>query len=153
MNIADIPERVVKRVAACAPQEWGEECVDWFLSVGSHGYGQIGWGGAGGERGLVLAHRLSYCMYNGEIPDDMTVDHTCRRRACWNPRHLRLLDNVANATDNGNGRKTHCPRGHPYSGDNLIVRRGARFCRTCDKMWKNGWRVVDNTWEKQSKEK
>lgn len=29
--------------------------------------------------------------------------------------------------------KTHCPHGHPYSGDNLVVyeREGARRCREC----------------------
>lgn len=27
--------------------------------------------------------------------------------------------------------KTHCPQGHPYSGDNLRVYRGKRSCREC----------------------
>lgn len=27
--------------------------------------------------------------------------------------------------------KTHCPRNHPYSGDNLIIDGGKRKCRTC----------------------
>lgn len=29
--------------------------------------------------------------------------------------------------------KTHCPKGHPYSGDNLIIQpsNGARKCRAC----------------------
>jgi hypothetical protein len=29
--------------------------------------------------------------------------------------------------------RTHCPHGHPYSGDNLIFnsRSGARACRSC----------------------
>lgn len=26
---------------------------------------------------------------------------------------------------------THCPNGHPYSGDNLIVEDGKRKCRSC----------------------
>jgi len=30
-----------------------------------------------------------------------------------------------------NGARTHCPQGHPYSGDNLVVERGRRVCRTC----------------------
>lgn len=32
-------------------------------------------------------------------------------------------------------RKTHCPRNHPYSGDNLIERDGRRFCRECVRGW------------------
>lgn len=32
----------------------------------------------------------------------------------------------------GNALKTHCPNGHPYSGDNLYVTKaGHRQCRTC----------------------
>lgn len=27
--------------------------------------------------------------------------------------------------------KTHCPKGHPYSGDNLLVHNGCRSCREC----------------------
>ncbi len=31
--------------------------------------------------------------------------------------------------------KTHCPQGHPYSGDNLYIvpGRGWRYCRECMK--------------------
>lgn len=30
--------------------------------------------------------------------------------------------------------RTHCPKGHPYAGDNLYVnRRGWRLCRTCNR--------------------
>ena len=62
----------------------------------------------------------------------MTVDHKCHNRVCCNPSHLRLLTNVENATDNLQGRKTHCPHGHPYWGENLYVSpRGDRRCRTC----------------------
>lgn len=33
---------------------------------------------------------------------------------------------------NQNVVKTHCPKGHPYSGYNLIVKRGGRrYCREC----------------------
>ena len=30
-------------------------------------------------------------------------------------------------------KKTHCPQGHPYAGDNLYIHptRGLRYCRTC----------------------
>jgi hypothetical protein len=35
---------------------------------------------------------------------------------------------------NANKMKTHCPQGHPYSGDNLIVKKtGSRGCRQCRK--------------------
>lgn len=46
--------------------------------------------------------------------------------------------------------KTHCPQGHPYSGENLIVwvnpaGRPRRYCRICNdryrKRWARLWRV------------
>lgn len=66
----------------------------------------------------------------------MTIDHICRNRRCCRPDHLRLLTNTANATDNGQGRKTHCPKGHPYEGDNLRIYTNpkgqtCRKCRAC----------------------
>ncbi len=33
--------------------------------------------------------------------------------------------------DHHNGKKTHCPEGHPYAGTNLMWNGVARRCRTC----------------------
>ena len=34
------------------------------------------------------------------------------------------------------GTETHCPQGHPYSGDNLIITsNGGRACRECKRDW------------------
>jgi len=34
-----------------------------------------------------------------------------------------------------NGDKTHCPQGHPYSGENLRVNKktGHRYCKQCSR--------------------
>jgi hypothetical protein len=42
--------------------------------------------------------------------------------------------------------KTHCPQGHPYEGDNLIVRRQKggginRMCRICRRSNSNAWKA------------
>jgi hypothetical protein len=40
-------------------------------------------------------------------------------------------------------KKTHCHRGHPYSGDNLIIKRdGSRDCRECDRARQRKWRTT-----------
>ena len=31
-----------------------------------------------------------------------------------------------------NARKTHCKRGHPLSGENLLIQAEQRKCRTCE---------------------
>lgn len=68
-----------------------------------------------------------------------TIDHLCRVHLCVNPSHLEQVTPYEN-TMRGEGvavknsRKTHCPRGHPYEGDNLLrsqLRYGARACKTC----------------------
>lgn len=103
-------------------------CWPWTLSVGSHGYGNAYDGVT-----VRVPHRCAWELVYGRILNGLTVDHLCRNRRCCNPAHLRLLTNEANAKDNGNARKTHCPRGHEYDDENTYVSpvSGHRACRTC----------------------
>ena len=107
---------------------WTTDCWPWQQSTGSHGYGQT-WDGIT----VRLAHRVAWALYhNRQVPDGMTIDHTCHNRICCNPAHLRVLTNLANSTDNGQRRKTHCPHGHEYTPGNTRTNvRGHRFCRQC----------------------
>jgi HNH endonuclease len=94
---------------------------------------------------MVLAHRVAFSLWVGPIPEGMTVDHICRNRKCQNPNHLRLLSNLDNARDNGQSRKTHCPRGHEYSPENTWVDPdGARRCRECARIVKREWTAKHN---------
>jgi hypothetical protein len=93
----------------------------------------------------VKAHRLSFALFKGKIPKGLYVLHTCDRPLCINPEHLWLgtaKDNMLDMSDKGRSPKqknTHCPKGHPLSGENLRMpkpKRGNhrpwRRCRTCD---------------------
>jgi hypothetical protein len=44
----------------------------------------------------VLAHRYSYEIHVGPIPDGMFIDHRCHNRKCVKPEHLRLATNKQN---------------------------------------------------------
>lgn len=83
------------------------------------------------------AHRVSYETFVGPIPDGLVIDHLCRFRHCINPEHLEPVTARVN-TLRGEGvlmnkRKTHCPKGHPYTDYNTIFNsRGWRVCRQCD---------------------
>ncbi len=90
-----------------------------------------------------LAHRLSYELVKGEIPDGLVIDHTCRNTLCVNPDHLEpvtqrenlLRGNTENAKNNA---KTHCLRGHEFTPENTYLRddgkRRTRHCRLCAKI-------------------
>lgn len=40
--------------------------------------------------------------------------------------------------------KTHCPKGHPLSGDNLIINsKGARVCKICQRAAQKAWREAN----------
>jgi hypothetical protein len=106
------------------------DCWEWTGSL-NKGYGQ--WSAR-------MAHRLVWEVLVGPIPDGLTLDHLCRNSRCVNPDHLEPVTQAENNRRGygwpaANARKTHCPEGHPYSGRNLILFRGSRYCRECKGEW------------------
>lgn len=113
-------------------------CWLWLASVWRRsGYGRIHYGTGHGKS--LRAHRVSYELYCGPIPSGLLVLHRCDVRSCVNPNHLFLgthTDNVRDAVKkkrNYEVRRTHCPKGHPYSPENTRMHAGARECKTCDR--------------------
>ena len=114
-------------------------CIDWTASVNNKGYATF----TVAPGRTVVAHRYAYEVHVGPIPAGMVLDHLCRNRACVNPDHMEPVtqsENLLRAVGMGraNARKTHCPAGHPYSGDNLYLApsRPNRMCRTCRRVSK-----------------
>lgn len=62
-------------------------CWLWTGATGGKGYGFIK---RPGERRQIYAHRLSYIIHVGDIPDGMMVCHTCDTLLCVRPTHLFL---------------------------------------------------------------
>ncbi len=83
---------------------------------------------------LQLSHRVAYEETIGPIPTGLDIDHLCRNHSCYNPEHLEPVTRKENVRrGKGHGSEAHCPRNHPYSGDNLLVVKNGkgRECRTC----------------------
>lgn len=81
----------------------GTGCWLWAGAGTDNGYGVM-WG----EYRKEYAHRVSYLLYNGPIPDDMQVLHRCDTPLCVNPEHLFLgtvSDNMKDCSAKGRQRK------------------------------------------------
>jgi hypothetical protein len=48
------------------------------------------------EQKSVAAHRYSYEIFKGSIPDGLQLDHLCMNRLCVNPKHLEPVTNSEN---------------------------------------------------------
>jgi len=110
------------------------ECIEWDGYRSKYGYGLTGT-----KRSRV--HRLAWEKEYGPIPEGMVVRHACDNPSCYNVDHLVLgtqADNVRDMVErgrHGNGRKTRCPAGHPYTEENTRIESGnRRRCRECDRL-------------------
>ena len=123
-------------------------CWVWQGSDNGTGYGQIS-----KNYKKIYVHRLSYQIHTGDIPDGMTVHHSCMNTLCVNPGHLELVTRGENTLMGyainvaASKRKaiTHCRYGHEYNEKNTYVSGGSRHCRSCRLR-----RVKESKWRVQS---
>lgn len=96
-----------------------DECWEWKGYLMPNGYGQLKV-----KQKNVYAHRYSYELHYGRIPDNLLVCHKCDNRKCVNPRHLFLGTQKDNVHDmDRKGRRVVKP------GTQKITRKDAENIR------------------------
>lgn len=99
-------------------------CWIWKGRLDRNGYGRLSG---------YWAHRVSYQINVGDIPDGYQLDHLCRVRSCVNPSHMEVVTPSVNTT-RALSVRVNCPSGHPYIPDNTWRDKyGHRHCRQCNR--------------------
>lgn len=130
-----------ERLANMTDKDEQTGCIVWRGAVDKRGYGRIaddtGW--------YDMAHRLSYKLNVGEIPDGLVIHHKCYNTRCVNPEHLESTTHYDNVVTKGktnasylNSIKTHCNKGHEFRESNIYWHTNKwgkknRTCKVCHK--------------------
>jgi hypothetical protein len=79
-----------------AKKKGDEECWPWTGICDEYGYGRVHF-----MTSKIKAHRVSYEMVNGPIPEGLIIRHKCDNPNCVNPSHLCVgtqKDNMQDAS-------------------------------------------------------
>ena len=114
-------------------------CREWQGALNNKGYGVRRAVGPSGSKQNVYVHRWIMAQIHGwPALLGKQVNHHCDNPRCFRFDHLFIGSAEANMRDmTSKGRhwqqlKTHCPRGHELTGENLVQSRlPIRRCRTC----------------------
>ena len=87
-----IADRFWPKVTKLGP----DDCWLWTAKKDRRGYGLFSTNGPGEE---CLAHRVSWTLYFGPVPNGSRVLHRCDVTACVNPSHLFLGSAQDNSDD------------------------------------------------------
>ena len=103
-------DQIVARFMSHVSSEPESGCLLWTGGLtGTHkwGYGRFRLN----RDTKISAHRLSWLLWRGDIPEGMLVLHTCDKPTCVNPQHLFLGTHKDNRQDCIRKGRTNLPTG------------------------------------------
>lgn len=107
------PDHLAKRLANGAQINETTGCWEWQKHRNNYGYGKLTVSGRG-----VYAHRLSYELCNGSIPQGMDLMHKCDNPRCINPDHLSVGTRSQNMKDCSTRGRAKIPTSKSYGESN-----------------------------------
>lgn len=144
VNNPESREKLEQRFKAKFTQTSDKDCWNWLAYKDKNGYGELN------VKGKALsAHRISWILEKGIIPEGLHIDHLCRNPACVNYNHMEPVTQKVNSLRGKglpaiNKRKTTCWRGHALNEDNvyLEIKRTSvmRHCIECCKIIKQAYK-------------
>lgn len=133
------------------------DCWEWTGHRDRFGYGRVN----SRHFPTKIAHRVSYLMNVGAIPDGLDVRHCCDNPACVRPGHLELGTDQDNTNDKVSRGRQRGPRGERAPASKLTedqvlailddqrtqaaiaaeygVTQGAVSAIKCRRNWKHLW--------------
>lgn len=88
-------------------------CWVWLAARHKFGYGRLSLPGRPSRH--IYAHRFSWILHYGSIPDGLCVLHRCDNPACANPEHLFLGTRCDNCHDRENKGRGTFGETHPQA--------------------------------------
>ncbi len=113
MKSITLTNKDIERFWSKVDRSGKNECWNWKAHLNNKGYGVLGVG-----RELMLAHRISWTIENGEIPAGMEILHRCDNPCCVNPNHLisgTHHENILDMLRKGRYKKSFIFRGESHT--------------------------------------
>lgn len=99
-----------------------DQCWEWQGALTDRGYGRWGYS----KRGTIRAHRASFILTHGSIPDSLSILHSCDNRRCCNPGHLSVgtqTENLEQMRNRGRGVNPPDPTGEANPSAKLTLQQ------------------------------
>ena len=96
-----MPDRTVQRLLRNFELDPDSGCWLWQGAQNSKGYGyiRVSKGELLEHPRMSRVHRLALWIFSGPFDLELTVDHVCHRRLCFNPEHLSAESLSLNSFD------------------------------------------------------